>query len=194
MLMFGKIAAAATAVVCAVALVVSIYPGWLNDLLSMAILLCLFVTPIILVVVAVVVITLYRRRSLHFDRTTWKCVALIAAMLFVTFIALRFYVPRRIPFAWCRTSFQQIVDNGLEEDHEFNRTIGPYFVDECLTDERGGAYFRVYSGADGIGPDVMSYGFCYKPNNEGSPFGAAHYRTFQLGDNWHWFRASDDWH
>ena len=66
-------------------------------------------------------------------------------------------------------------------------------VDEYTADPRGGVYFRVHRGHDGIGPDVMSYGFVYKPNRIGTPFGAAGYHLFRLGNDWYWFRASDDW-
>ena len=187
-----KAATVASAVICLGALTISIYPGWLNDLLFVALLLGMFAAPVVLAVVAVAAIIQYRRGNLCFDCIPWIHAAAILAMLFVTYAALRFYIPRRIAFASCRSSFQQIADNGLTNNPEFNRRIGPYYVDECLIDERGGAYFRVYSGADGIGPDVMSYGFCCDPNRDGSPFGAAHYRTFRLGNGWYWFRASDD--
>ncbi len=186
----GEITTVATAVVCLAALAISIYPGWLNDLLFLAVLLGVFVVPVVLVALAVFVFIQYRRGN---DQFPWKYVTITLLILFTTYAALRFYIPRRIAFAACRTSFQKLVDGGVVDDRELNRRIGPYIVDECLIDDRGGTYFRVYSGADGIGPDVMSYGFCYTPNRDGSPFGAAHYRTFRLGNGWHWFRASDDW-
>ena len=75
-----------------------------------------------------------------------------------------------------------------------NRRLGFYGVDEYAADPRGGVYFRVYTGGDGIGPDQMSYGFAHKPNSEGSPFGAASYRVHRLGGDWFWFEASDDWY
>jgi hypothetical protein len=188
-----KITVLATAVICVAALAISIYPGWLNDLLFVALLLGVFAVPIILIVLAVVAFKQYRRGKLQSERIPWKSVAITFAMLFITYAALRYYVPRRIAFAFCRTTFQQIVDNGVVDNQVFNRRIGPYGVDESMVDVRGGEYFRVYSGADGLGPDFMSYGFCNNPNDEGSPFGAAHHRTFRLGNDWYWFRASDDW-
>ena len=74
-----------------------------------------------------------------------------------------------------------------------DRRLGLYQVERYAADPRGGVYFHVHSGADGIGPDRMNYGFVYQPNSRGTPFGAADYRTYKLGDNWFWFRASDDW-
>jgi hypothetical protein len=188
-----KITVVATAFICVAALAISIYPGWLDDLLFVAMLLGVFAVPIILIVLAIVAFTQYRRGNFRSERIPWKFVAAIFVMLFITYTALRLYVPRRIAFAFCRSTFQQIVDDGVADNHSFDRRIGPYDVDECLVDVCGGEYFRVYTGADGLGPDVMSYGFCHNPNGEGSPFGAAHYRTFRLGNDWYWFRASDDW-
>jgi len=71
--------------------------------------------------------------------------------------------------------------------------LGIYHVDEWASDQRGGVYFRTGTGPDGIGPDTMSYGFVYRPNREGSPFGASHYMVRRLGGDWYWFRASNDW-
>lgn len=193
MSLLGKIILVATAIVCAIALAISIYPGWLNDLFFFAVLLGIFVAPVILIVLAVIAFIQYQRGNVLRVRIPWKHAAITLAMLFITYTALRFYIPRRIAFASYRSSFQQLVDGGVVDDREFDRRIGPYYIDACLVDDRGGLYFRVYSGAAGIGPDVMSYGFCYNPNRDGSPFGAAQYRTFRLGDGWYWFRASDDW-
>ena len=73
-----------------------------------------------------------------------------------------------------------------------NRRLGIFQVDEYAADPRGGVYVRVHSGGDGLGPDIMSYGFAYQPNSKGTPFGAAEYQTFAIGRGWYWFRASDD--
>jgi hypothetical protein len=193
MMVLGKITTLATAVVCLAVLAISIYPGWLNDLFFFAVLLGSLAAPVVLAALAIFVFIQYRRGNLRLDEFPLKNAMIVLLMLCTTYVALRFYIPRRIAFATCRSSFQQIVDDGIADDREFNRRIGPYQIDECLIDDRGGIYFRVYSGADGIGPDVMSYGFCHNPNRDGSPFGAAQYRTFRLGKGWYWFRASDDW-
>lgn len=41
--------------------------------------------------------------------------------------------------------------------------------------------------------ETTSWGFVHRPNQEGSPFGAAGYRLRRLGDGWYWFVADDDW-
>jgi hypothetical protein len=193
MSVLGKITTLVIVVACSAALAISIWPGWLNDLLFIAVVIGFFIVPIIFAAIGVFLFFQYRRGNLRSAEFPWKYAAISLLILITTYAALRFYIPRRIAFAVCRPSFQQIVDGGVVDNREFNRRIGPYRIDECLIDDRGGSYFRVYSGADGIGPDVMSYGFCYHPHRDGSPFGAAHYRTFRLGDGWYWFRASDDW-
>ena len=193
MKILGKIAALMTIVACTLALAISIWPGWLNDLLLVAIPIGLFAAPCIVLALGVFVFIQYRHGSLRIGGLPWKYATITVLMLITTYAALRFYIPRRIAFFSCRSSFQVIVDGGVVDNREFNRRIGPFRIDECLIDNRGGTYFRVYSGADGIGPDIISYGFCYNPNGSGSPFGAAHYRISRLGNGWYWFRASDDW-
>jgi hypothetical protein len=193
MSILGKIITLVIVVASAASLAISIWPGWLNDLRFIAVVIGLFAVPITLLAIGAFLFVQYRRGNLRGAEFPWKYTAIMLLILITTYAALQFYIPRRIAFAACRSSFQQIVDGGVVENREFNRRIGPYLIDVCLVDDRGGSYFRVYSGADGIGPDVMSYGFCYEPNRDGSPFGAAHYRTFRLGNGWYWFRASDDW-
>jgi hypothetical protein len=76
---------------------------------------------------------------------------------------------------------------------ELERQIGPYWVDRYGTDRRGGVYFRTHTGPDGIGPDQMSYGFAFQPNDQGTPFGNAGYQFRHLFGDWYVFAASDDW-
>jgi hypothetical protein len=189
---------------CLVVLTISVYPGALDDLLFAAILLLFLAMPIVviamLIVVIVALVTLIvfaRRGTMKGVTIPWRRVAIIATVLFGTYVLLKFYVPRRIAFAVSRAAFQQLVLQAPKSDRQrtpLNRRLGVYRVDEYATDPRGGVYFRVYSGGDGIGPDRMSYGFTYRPNSKGTPFGAAHYRVFGLGNDWYWFRASDDWY
>ena len=190
----GQIITLATLIACLGALAISIYPGVLNDLLSLVVVLVVLASPILLLIFVVLLYLQYRRGAQSEVPFPWKYSTLTLLILGGTYFALRPYIPRRVAFAACRPSFQRLVDEGVVDNQEFNRRIGPYYIDECRVDERGGTYFRVYSGQDGIGPDVMSYGFCYRPNADGSPFGAAHYGVHRMGKDWYWFRVSDDWH
>ena len=98
-------------------------------------------------------------------------------------------------FAASLSSFEQVLAQAPASDFDgapLNQWCGIYRVDKYAADPRGGVYFRVYRGGDGLGPDTMSYGFCHQPIRQGTPFGAARYRIFPLGDNWYWFRVSND--
>jgi hypothetical protein len=185
---------ALTALACAAALAISVYPGVLNDLLFKGILLLFLIVPVVGLVSLIVLAYMVQLRGVG---APWMRMAAWFALLLGTCVLLKFYVPRRIAFAASRASFEQMVAHATPSDYQgtaLNRRLGVYTVDEYAADPRGGVYFRVYQGRDGIGPDVMSYGFVHKPNRQGTPFGAAHYQVFRLGNDWYWFHASDDWY
>jgi hypothetical protein len=54
-------------------------------------------------------------------------------------------------------------------------------------------FFRTHTGPDGLGPDQTSYGFAFRPNDQGTPFGNAHYQHHHLFGGWYAFAASNDW-
>jgi hypothetical protein len=182
------------ALACLVALAVSIYPGVLFDWLFVWIIF-FFVGPIVGITLFVWLIVLVRGHKLRIGRYSVSGVAVVVAILVATLTLLTFYVPRRIAFAISRASFEPLVQNApvsWDRVNPLNRRLGPYKVDAYAADARGGVYFRVYTGPDG--PDRMSYGFVYKPNPEGTPFGAASYEVHPLSRDWCWFCASDDWY
>lgn len=184
------------ALACGVALAISVYPGVLIDLLSTGVLLAFLFGPVWGLLALIGVIVLARKGKLRGLRIPWKQVAVVFALLSATYVLLKFYVPLRIAFAASRASFENMVPQAKPSEFQgtpLNRRLGAYEVDEYASDPRGGVYFRVYRGRDGIGPDAMSYGFAHKPNLQGTPFGAARYRVFPLGHDWCWFYVSDDW-
>src|SRR5262249_19033363 len=109
-----------------------------------------------------------------------------ACAVTVTVIALvlvGFEVPRRVVFALCRAEFATLVDGapvGGFGGEDMQRQLGPYWVDRYGAAPRGGVYFRTNTGPDGIGPDTMSYGFAYRPNRTGTPFGNTRYALPRL--------------
>ena len=123
-----------------------------------------------------------------------RAVLVAPVVVCMTYASLRYYVPRRIAFAACRGQFEKHLAAAQAGTPSAPAWMGIYRVDECRADERGGVYFRTGTTADGIGPDTLSYGFAYKPNTNGSPFGAARYRAYPLLGDWYWFQASNDWH
>lgn len=186
----GKVVTIATAVAGFAALVISIHPGLLNDLLFFAVLVAVVMALPVGITLVIYALISYRRGDIWIPWAEMKIALLI---LSVTLVALYFYLPLRISFAACRGSFEALLVSSPASDPRFDRRIGPYRIDQCLVDDGGGTYFRVHEGGDGIGPDTISYGFCHLPDPQGSPFGAAKYRTYPLGNDWYWFRASDDW-
>ena len=64
-------------------------------------------------------------------------------------------------------------------------------MDRFVADPRGGLYFRTRSGPDGFYTYRMAYGFCYRPNREGSPFGDGKYAFAHVVGDWYAFQASE---
>jgi len=185
---------------CLALLGISIWPGVLNELIFIVFLFSVLWVPLVLIVLVVLAIVLYRRHTRgQLSPLPKREVAATAIVLLSTLILLKFYVPRRAAFRFSRSAFEQMTATapvmdcaGAGESH-LDRRLGIYHVDQYARDPRGGVYFRVFAGSDGIGPDTMSYGFAYQPNQQGTPFGAAHYCVFRLSGDWYWYRASDDW-
>jgi hypothetical protein len=121
-----------------------------------------------------------------------------AAIMFATLALLWLNVSQRIAFAFYFSELEPLVGQvpkGPHFDANQQETIrvGPYRIDAYATDERGGAFFRTHTGPDGVGPDRMSYGFAFRPNREGTPFGNDDYQRRHLFGDWYAFTASDDW-
>lgn len=202
MKIFSKIAICITLFICVAILIISIYPGALNSFFFPVILVSILCVPIFAVSVIIYwgLRTLGRRnlQSIRLRRQTflpWREVTIIAGIVLVCCVLLKFYIPRRLAFMVSRSQFEQVRVQppiSAKGNIKLNRKLGLYEVDEYAIDSRGGVYFRVFSGGDGLSPDTISYGFVHQPNSEGSPFGAADYQVFYLDGDWYWFRVSDD--
>jgi hypothetical protein len=119
-----------------------------------------------------------------------------AAIMFVMLALLWLNVPQRVAFALSFSKLQPLANRGPTErffEKHGEIQAGPYRIDVYARDERGGVFFRTRTGPDGIGPDTVSYGFAFRPNREGTPFGNAHYQRRHLFREWYAFSASDDW-
>jgi hypothetical protein len=173
-------------------LVLSTWPGALAHALLLGVLLSPLWLPIVLGTVLVVWIRKHRQgRLVPIHRGT------AVAMLIVVCISsafVRFQVPRRVAFLLSRGSFEGVLAGAPTPEQgrlPLRSRLGLYRVDEVATDLGGGVYFRIHSHPDG--PDRMSHGFAFRPDREGTPFGAAQYRLHHLCDDWYSFQASDDW-
>lgn len=191
-----------TLFICVTILIISIYPGALDSLFFPVMLVSIVCVPFaVLAILLWGLRTLGRRGNLRTVKLPWQTfvpwreVAIIGVIVLVCYVLLKFYIPRRLAFMVSRTAFEQVrVQHSISAKRKItlNRKVGLYEVDEYAIDSRGGVYFRVLSGGDGLSPDTISYGFVHQPNREGSPFGAAHYQIFYLYGDWYWFRVSDD--
>lgn len=192
----GRAAVTLVTLACLILQLVSVYPGVLNDLALSGFFLLVLIGPIVLLGGVVAFLVLWFTNRIHQIALPWGSTAIVLAIVLGTYVSLKFYLPRRIAFSLSRQAFRQAMRQmpTSEFPQLLNRRLGIYQVDEYAADPRGGFYFRVYRGRDGIGPDTMSYGFVYQPNGSGTPFGAARYRLYRLGNGWCWFRASNDWH
>jgi hypothetical protein len=114
----------------------------------------------------------------------------------LSFVLILTGIPMRVAFLLSRSSFEQYAAMATASKHDsepLERWLGVYFVDRYAADAGGGVYFRTHAGADGIGPDTMSYGFAFRPNPKRTPFGSARYRVTHVTGDWYSFSASDDW-
>jgi hypothetical protein len=124
------------------------------------------------------------------------CSILPPVILILSLFLIVTSAPRRTAFLLSRPAFRRHVDTAPASEYEGEalvRFLGIYYVDRYGADPRGGIYFRTHAGADGIGPDTMSYGFAFRPNPKGTPFGNAHYRLVRMAGDWYVFSASNDW-
>lgn len=179
---------------CTLSLYLSIYPGVLQGL--GAYIGISFLWLLTLASIAIFGLKLWCRRSEPATKLGFYLLASIGLLTIVCAGLLKFYVPRRIIFALSRPAFESWLAahrSDVDKSRSIDTKIGFYHVEKYAVDLRGGDYFQVHSHGDGLSPDTISYGFVYRPNLAGSPFGAAHYRIYRLGDDWYWFQASDDW-
>lgn len=191
---FIKLSCIAALVLCAVSLVISVYPGALQQLLFVLVLLGIVGVPLWLIGFVILLFARRRKGLNQGDFFPKRYVPVTVVVLVLTYAVLKYYVPRRIVFAMHRPSFAAHVAAAPESEwsgEPLDEQIGIYHVDEYAKDPRGGVYFRTGTTTNMI--NIVSWGYVYKPNDEGSPFGNAYYRVHPLGDGWYWFVADDDW-
>jgi hypothetical protein len=120
--------------------------------------------------------------------------AIVAALLFLNCGLLWCGVPRQLAFLHARTEFEASIaaaPPAYSSSRTLDRRLGVYHVDRVATDPRGGIYFRTHVGPDGFHINKMTYGFSYRPNQVGSPFGDEKYTLTHIIGDWYSFQASD---
>lgn len=176
--------------------VISLWPGLFSEVLWWIILSGVIWFPLLVIMSIVLLVFLIRkfRKSPHSVVRPLLYLGISAAVLLFTILWIYLHGPLRIAFHFSRGSFDNHIGNGIVEESGSDKIfrVSVWNVQKQI-DPRGGYYFRIDSGPDAIGPDIMSYGFVYKPNVEGSPFGNAKYRLSKLDRDWFFFSVSDDW-
>jgi len=168
----------------------SIWPGWPGYPNIFLVLLTLTGTAILGLGWLIAIISLLVRRQRLGFRAFFAPLAVAA-----TLGMLAYDVPMRIAFAGCRGGFEQRLRLASSTTNPVaqGQAIGIYNVDKCAADARGGVYFRTGTTKVGfLDSSMVSMGFVYRPNTEGTPFGTANYRLGRLSGDWFWFSVYDD--
>jgi hypothetical protein len=124
------------------------------------------------------------------QRRTSAIVVLVWAI--ATPILLTTHTTRWLTFSRHQPQFEALLAKapppGNRSTANLNADLGLFWIDQWGTDARGGTYFRTMVGA---APENRSFGFAYRPNTDGSPFGDAGYELRHLQGDWYSFAASD---
>jgi hypothetical protein len=184
-----------TAILLSVILpIISLWPGSLFELFWWIILAGIIWIPLLImagIILIVLLIRLYiKSPKAVINPIIYMAISLIAMLATILFI--RFHVPLRVAFYITQSSFENYISREKETNLTSNpiTRIGIWYVDMIEIDRRGGYYFRI--GNNSYGPDIISYGFVHKPNNEGSPFGNAEYNLSRFNKEWYFFSVSND--
>ncbi|MEE3716954.1 hypothetical protein V2H45_09375 [Tumidithrix elongata RA019] len=182
-----------TTIACVVALMLGVYPGVLEDVLFLLVLLAIVVTPIAMVAIPIWLTILARKGKLRKPKVSWRLVAAIGAIVLGTTLLLQFDLPLRLVFMVSQPAFEALIarpptGSAPTPIKGLNQQLGLYQVDEYATGSHGGVYFRVYQGKTHLFSEP-SYGFAYRPSRETNPFGEDKYQNFPIKENWYWFKA-----
>lgn len=177
--------------------VISLWPGLLSNVLWWVIISGIICVPLLAaagIVLAVFLIRLFLKSPNAAVRPVLYLA--VGGMVFLAALVwIYIHGPLRMAFYITQSSFKPYLGEPIEKGTRYYTTarIGIWNIDRRETDFRGGRYFRIGKGPDGFGPDIISYGFAYRPNKDGSPFGNAKYHLSRLNKDWYFFSASDDW-
>jgi hypothetical protein len=177
-----------------VLLLLSIYPGYLAAVASLA----LMFSPLWLPVSCVggfLYLDLFNRvpdiTRPPFLRRRWVQYAMVALLLNVALLWGN--VPRRLAFALSKSAFRSAVESrvaGAFLEAQLNQRLGLYRVGIVANGHQGGVYFQTRNAREGIIPHRSIAGFAYKPDLKGSPFGQKGYTVSHVVDNWYSFAVS----
>ncbi len=156
--------------------------------------LLLVVPPLGLLIVPAILWWIWQSRDWVFSRHVcpkWLAIA-APVMASITWGLVQFDVPQIVAFRVSQTAFEQTLGSVPDSVTQVNKRIGLYKVKRYGLDPRGGVYFHVTSGE--VGLDMISHGFAYKPNRNGSPFGTVNYSLEHLTGDWYVFSETSTLH
>jgi hypothetical protein len=142
---------------------------------------------------ALVVAALAVRHLLRAGRSRgWRSAVVALVCVALTPCLLLTNTPRRVVFGKYRADFEKLLSQAPPAADRavvgLNADLDIYWVDQWGTDARGGTYFRTLSGSGSAG---ASFGFAYRPNPDGSPFGDQEYRLQHLTGDWYSFAVAE---
>jgi hypothetical protein len=176
-------------------LLVSVYPGLPSELAFLASIGSPFWLPVVCILLLAYAYMYRQAPGLvrpRPGRRRWFATA--ALLLVLNSYLLWGGVPRRLAFLHAQPAFRASLAAAPPAHaggERFDRRLGVYYVDRFAADLRGGIYFRTRSSPDGFYTHRMTYGFCYRPNSEGSPFGDGKYALAHVVGEWYAFQASE---
>jgi hypothetical protein len=172
----------------------SIYPGLIAELTFIALVSAPFWLPAVCISCWLYVDMIYYMRDLHDPPPgRRRRLAAMALVLLLNCCLLWCDAPRRLAFLQARKGFEACLAAApvaYSSVQRCDRRFGVYLVERYAADSRGGVYFLTRSASDGFSTRRMDYGFTYRPNLFGSPFGDEKYVLSHVVDDWYAFRAS----
>ena len=176
----------------------AVWPGMIEDLVFGFPFLCVS-QPLLgfwfLLLFGLAVRDLTTRRESPARRRWWGVRSV--GIMFGTLGLLWLHVPQRIAFAFCYADLRGLVDDAhvvAERDRGVGPSGGAIPRGSVRTGQTGRGIHpdRHWAGRDRPAPDVLSV-LAFRPNDQGTPFGNAHYGHYHLFGDWYVFKASNDW-
>ncbi len=185
------------AIICAIVLLLALWPGCVQSRIGDATAITIFLWfPLLLGLSIYTIYDFFRAFRSGWQKVKLKLIrfALALAITFLTIVLILGDIPQRVAFLPTISSFEQYLEEYSHQDSTsmtFNKRLGIWKVDQYIKDLRGGSYFRIGT-ADKIFCKV-SYGFVYKPNKEGTPFGNTLYKLGQITKDWFYFEVTEEY-
>lgn len=166
---------------------IDLYPGKELDLFFLNVIIAAAAAPF---AAAILLYRFLRRKRPALFLPSARSSAIAFAIVLAGAMMSATEIPVKIMFRLARGSFERYVQSGDAAAGK-KQWLGIWKVIDAKVDDRGGTYIVTSTGHDII--DNISCGFAWKPNESGTPFGAAQYRKWKISGDWYGFYVTDDW-